>query len=229
MYRSIALCSLVLGLVGCPGPSDTADTGETDADSDADADVDAAAAAATAYLDTELAAAGLARDTNTTSDEALVAVAESAADFGVGHGCDVSGVLSGVWQSDDVVTCSPDMTDCSGNYVAQWMNSDGSKGGDATGQYGDNSAADGGAFEGTWVTDDSASTGPMGGAYYAFSGDEGSHQGTWSSDTGSEEGYLAGVWVRLSTDGGFLYGVWGSCADVSSIPASSYSGSDDSQ
>ncbi len=156
------------------------------------------------YVDGELDAEGMERDPAVVSDERLIEEAQQIAQFAIDHGCDVQGVLGGVYTDDPAVD--------GGTLTGRWFKRDRSLGGSLDGSYGPDEDEAGGVFEGTWEASD-GQTGTLAGDYYGFEVDEadGVFLGNYTSDAGDAAGVLGGLWYGLLEDGGLFFGVWGHC------------------
>jgi hypothetical protein len=161
---------------------------------------------AISFVDAELESEGMERDLAILSDDRLIEEAQEIARFAIDHGCEVRGVLGGVYSADPAVD--------GGTLDGRWFNRDRSLGGDLEGSYGPSEDEAGGVFDGTWTSADGLS-GTLAGDYYGFEVDEadGVFLGQYDEDDGDAAGVLGGLWYDLLEDGGLFFGVWGHCGD----------------
>ncbi len=152
------------------------------------------------YVDDELDAGGLQRDLAVLSDERLMDEAREIARYAEDHGCDVEGVLGGLWTDEDQAL------------HGRWFKLDRSLGGDLEGSYTPDETEDGGLFEGSWSASDGRH-GDLGGDYYDFGNDQGAYLGTYEEIDGDAAGLLGGLWYRNGDEGGVFFGVWGHCGE----------------
>jgi len=173
-----------------------------------DEELVASAEEAIVFVDDELAAEGLARDLDLLDDERLIEEAREIAEFAADHGCEVRGVLGGIW----VDSLNDDVIDGSGTHRGRWFKLDRSIGGDLAGTYTPVEDGDGGIFDGDWESTDGL-YGTLGGDYYAFGDGHGAYLGRYEETDGDAAGVLGGLWYRLDEEGGVYFGVWGQCGD----------------
>ncbi len=180
-----------------------------------DEQLTASAEEAIAYTDGEATALGLQRDVEVLSDERLIEEARSIADYAVDHGCDVEGVLGGVYTDDQGAP--------GGTIQGRWFDLDQSIGGDLTGTHDPGDEENGGIFEGDWESTDGRA-GTLAGDYYGLGDGDGYYLGTYEETDGDAAGLLGGLWFPLENqDGGLFFGVWGHCGGgVDEIEPESY-------
>ncbi|MDP7114172.1 MAG: hypothetical protein QGH45_19530 [Myxococcota bacterium] len=205
---TMALTTLfTLGLIAC----DT--SGEIE-----DEELLASAEEAIVFIDDELAAEGLARDVDLLDDERLIEEAREIARFAIEHGCEVRGVLGGIWVS----SLDDDVVDGSGTHRGRWFKLDRSIGGDLAGTYTPADERNGGAFDGDWEST-SGLFGTLAGDYYDLGDGHGAYLGDYTETDGDAAGMLGGLWYRLDDEGGVYFGVWGQCgANADEIDPESY-------
>jgi len=173
----------------------------------------ASAEEAIVFVDDELASEGLARDLDLLSDERLIEEARGIAAFAVDHGCDVKGVLGGIW----VDSLNDDVVDGSGDHHGRWFKVDRSIGGDLAGTYTPVPDTNGGILDGDWEST-SGLYGTLEGDYYNLGDGHGAYLGSYAEldvdgNAAGASGMLGGLWYRLTDEGGVYFGVWGHCGD----------------
>ncbi len=179
-----------LTLVAC-------DTGTTEDDGDLLQSTEEAIT----YVDEELAMAEMERDPGVVDDARLFEEAEAIAEFAEAHGCDVHGVLGGVYLAAEDAD--------GGTFEGRWFKLDRSLGGDLDGAYSPDPDGAGGLFEGDWASAD-GDAGTLVGEYYGM--DMGNGDGVYLGRyEGDASGLLGGLWYDLLEDGGLFFGVWGHC------------------
>jgi hypothetical protein len=185
---------------------------DTDSTTD-DGDLTRSAEEAMTYVDAELTAAEMDRDPSLLDDARLIEEAEAIAAFAEDHGCDVHGVLGGVYLSAE--------DEDGGTLQGRWFKLDRSIGGDLDGLYAPDPDAGGGVFEGDWEATD-GQAGTLFGDYYGA--DMGHGDGVFLGQyAGDGAGMLGGLWYELLEDGGLFFGVWGQCGeDATEIEEGSY-------
>lgn len=192
-----------LTLVAC-------ETGSVD-----DGDLTLSAEEAMTYVDEELAMAEMERDPTVLGDARLLEEAEAIAEYAEEHGCDVHGVLGGVYLASE--------DEDGGSFDGRWFKLDRSVGGDLDGEYapGPDGATDAGLIDGGWESADGL-TGTLVGEYYGM--DMGQGDGVFLARyDGDASGLLGGLWYDLREDGGLFFGVWGHCdGDAAEIEEGSY-------
>jgi hypothetical protein len=195
---TMALATLFsLGLIAC----------DTDGRIE-DEELLASAEEAIVFVDDELAAEGLERDVDLLDDERLIEEAREIAQFAIAHGCEVRGVLGGIWvhsRNDDVI-------DGSGTHRGRWFQLDRSIGGDLAGTYTAADEGSGGVFDGDWEST-SGLFGTLAGDYYDLGDGHGAYLGDYTETDGDAAGMLGGLWYRLDGEGGVCFGVWGQCGE----------------
>ncbi len=166
------------------------------------------------YMDEELVAEGIERDVEALSDERLLDEAREIATFAEDHGCDVKGVLGGVYLVD---------TEGVGGAIhGRWFDIEQTIGGDLTGTYTPDEDEAGGLFDGTWESTDGLA-GTLTGDYYGFASGDGSYLGSYEETDGDAAGLLGGLWYGVNEDGGLFFGVWGHCGeDADAIDPETY-------
>lgn len=180
-----------------------------------DAALTASAEEAIVYTDAEATALGLERDVEMLSDERLIDEARDIADYAIDHGCDVEGILGGVYT---------EIVDAPGGEIhGRWFDLDQTIGGDLAGTHDPGDEEDGGLFEGTWEST-SGRTGTLGGDYYGLGNGDGYYLGIYEETGGDAAGLLGGLWFPFEDqDGGVFFGVWGHCGNgVEDIEEESY-------
>jgi hypothetical protein len=173
-----------------------------------DEELIASAEEAIVFVDDELAAEGFDRDLDLLDDERLIEEAREIAQFAIDHGCEVRGVLGGIW----VGSLNDDEIDGSGTHRGRWFKLDRSIGGDLAGTYSPNEDSGGGIFDGDWEST-SGLFGTLEGDYYDFGDGHGAYLGDYTETDGDAAGMLGGLWYRLDDEGGVYFGVWGQCGE----------------
>ena len=156
------------------------------------------------YVDDELVAEGIDRDMETLTDERLLEEAREIATFAEDHGCDVDGVLGGIYLIGEEVA--------GGTIHGRWFDLEQTIGGDLTGIYTPDEDEAGGIFDGTWESTDGLA-GTLTGDYYNFAAGDGSYLGNYDETEGDAAGLLGGLWYGVNDDGGIFFGVWGHCGE----------------
>jgi len=163
----------------------------------------ASAEEAISYTDGEAQTLGLERDVEVLSDDRLIDEARGIAEYATEHGCDVEGVLGGVYTE---TVDAP-----GGEIMGRWFNLDQTIGGDLTGIHDPGDDDDGGIFEGDWESS-SGLVGTLAGDYYGTGDGDGYYLGTYEETDGDAAGLLGGLWFAFEDqDGGLFFGVWGHC------------------
>lgn len=190
-----------LSLIACDVPQDVDEE-----------ELVACAEEAIVFVDDELAAEGLNRDMDLLSDERLIEEAREVAQFAIDHGCDVKGVLGGIWMdgADEDGTLG-------GTHHGRWFKLDRSIGGDLAGTYTPVEDVNGGILDGDWESTDGL-YGTLEGDYYNLGDGHGAYLGTYAEldvdgNANGASGMLGGLWYRLTDEGGVYFGVWGHCGD----------------